>query len=88
MPQQRFQVANMSYLQITGLKISYGDNVVLHNIDLAVEQGGNVEGAVAGEVVMRHGVTAADRGVLAAVVPRTREVSATDAEALWAGRRI
>ncbi|HBX9955120.1 TPA: ABC transporter ATP-binding protein [Klebsiella variicola] len=29
----------MSYLQITGLKISYGDNVVLHNIDLAVEQG-------------------------------------------------
>lgn len=25
-------------------------------IDLAVEQGGNVEGAVAGEVVMRHGV--------------------------------
>jgi len=39
MPQQRFQVANMSYLQITGLKISYGDNVVLHNIDLAVEQG-------------------------------------------------
>jgi ABC-type transporter Mla maintaining outer membrane lipid asymmetry ATPase subunit MlaF len=39
MPQQRFQVANMSYLQISGLKISYGDNVVLHNIDLAVEQG-------------------------------------------------
>ena len=25
-------------------------------VDLAVEQGGNVEGAVAGEVVMRHGV--------------------------------
>ncbi|HBW0102054.1 TPA: ABC transporter ATP-binding protein [Klebsiella pneumoniae] len=39
MPQQRFQVANMSYLQISGLKISYGDKVVLHNIDLAVEQG-------------------------------------------------
>ena len=36
---QRFQVANMSYLQISGLKISYGDKVVLHNIDLAVEQG-------------------------------------------------
>jgi len=29
----------MSYLQISGLKISYGDKVVLHNIDLAVEQG-------------------------------------------------
>ncbi|MEG7996596.1 ATP-binding cassette domain-containing protein, partial [Klebsiella quasipneumoniae subsp. quasipneumoniae] len=29
----------MSYLKISGLKISYGDNVVLHNIDLAVEQG-------------------------------------------------
>ncbi|STW19862.1 ABC transporter ATP-binding protein [Klebsiella pneumoniae] len=28
----------MSYLQISGLKISYGDKVVLHNIDLAVEQ--------------------------------------------------
>src|SRR3546814_2288172 len=26
-------------------------------VDLAVEQGGNVEGAVAGEVVERHGVT-------------------------------
>ena len=39
MPQQRFQVANMSYLKISGLKISYGDKVVLHNIDLAVEQG-------------------------------------------------
>ncbi|MBK5264123.1 MAG: NAD(P)(+) transhydrogenase (Re/Si-specific) subunit alpha, partial [Alphaproteobacteria bacterium] len=25
-------------------------------VDLAVEQGGNVEGAVAGEVVVRHGV--------------------------------
>jgi NAD(P) transhydrogenase subunit alpha len=25
-------------------------------VDLAVEQGGNVEGAVAGEVVQRHGV--------------------------------
>ena len=29
----------MSYLKISGLKISYGDKVVLHNIDLAVEQG-------------------------------------------------
>ena len=34
-----------------------------------------------------HGVPAADRAVLAAVVPRTREVSAADADALWAGRR-
>jgi H+-translocating NAD(P) transhydrogenase subunit alpha len=25
-------------------------------VDLAVEQGGNVEGAVAGEIVVRHGV--------------------------------
>jgi ABC-type sugar transport system ATPase subunit len=29
----------MSYLQIAGLKISYGDKVVLHNIDLQVEKG-------------------------------------------------
>jgi ABC-type sugar transport system ATPase subunit len=29
----------MSYLQISGLKISYGDKVVLHNIDLQVEKG-------------------------------------------------
>ncbi len=29
----------MSYLKISGLKICYGDKVVLHNIDLAVEQG-------------------------------------------------
>ncbi len=30
---------NMSYLQIAGLKISYGEKVVLHNIDLHVEKG-------------------------------------------------
>lgn len=29
----------MSYLQISRLKISYGDKVVLHNIDLSVEKG-------------------------------------------------
>lgn len=29
----------MSYLQISGLKISYGDKTVLHNIDLQVEKG-------------------------------------------------
>ncbi|WP_142502956.1 ABC transporter ATP-binding protein [Klebsiella sp. 2680] len=29
----------MSYLQISRLKISYGDKVVLHNIDLGVEKG-------------------------------------------------
>jgi ABC-type Fe3+/spermidine/putrescine transport system ATPase subunit len=29
----------MSYLQIAGLKISYGEKVVLHNIDLQVGKG-------------------------------------------------
>nr|VUD28897.1 ABC transporter ATP-binding protein [Raoultella sp. NCTC 9187] len=29
----------MSYLHIASLRISYGDKVVLHNIDLAVEKG-------------------------------------------------
>jgi len=29
----------MSYLQVAGLKISYGEKVVLHNIDLQVEKG-------------------------------------------------
>lgn len=34
-----FGASNMSYLQISGLKISYGEKVVLHNIDLHVEKG-------------------------------------------------
>lgn len=29
----------MSYLHIASLRVSYGDKVVLHNIDLAVEKG-------------------------------------------------
>ena len=46
-------------------------------VDLAVEQGGNVEGAVAGEVVTRHGVRIIGHRNVASRL-------ATDASALFA----
>lgn len=46
-------------------------------LDMAVEQGGNVEGSVAGETVLRHGVQVIGPANLAAEVP-------TDASALYA----
>jgi NAD(P) transhydrogenase subunit alpha len=46
-------------------------------VDLAVEQGGNVEGSEAGKIVMRHGVKIVGLGNLPATVP-------TDASALLA----
>ena len=46
-------------------------------VDLAVEQGGNVEGAVAGEVVERHGVKVVGHRNVAGRLP-------ADASALFA----
>ena len=46
----------MSFLTLSGLVKRFGSTTVVHGFDLAVERGGNVEGAKPGEVVEIDGI--------------------------------
>lgn len=87
----------MSYLQIQQLKISYGDNVVLHDIDLAVNKGEMIAllgpsgcgkttllNALCGFIPVRSGSIAIDGRNITTSVPEQRNITMVfQSYALW-----
>ncbi len=84
----KIRVPQMSYLQIQQLKISYGDNVVLHDIDLAVNKGEMIAllgpsgcgkttllNALCGFIPVRSGAIAIDGRDITASVPEQRNIT-------------
>lgn len=87
----------MSYLQIQQLKISYGDNVVLHDIDLAVNKGEMIAllgpsgcgkttllNALCGFIPVRSGSIDIDGRNITTCVPEQRNITMVfQSYALW-----
>ncbi|ROP60219.1 ABC-type Fe3+/spermidine/putrescine transport system ATPase subunit [Enterobacter sp. BIGb0383] len=87
----------MSYLQIQQLKISYGDNVVLHDIDLAVNKGEMIAllgpsgcgkttllNALCGFIPVRSGSIAIDGRNITTCAPEQRNITMVfQSYALW-----
>lgn len=87
----------MSYLQIQQLKISYGDNVVLHDIDLAVNKGEMIAllgpsgcgkttllNALCGFIPVRSGSVSIDGRNITTSVPEQRNITMVfQSYALW-----
>jgi ABC-type Fe3+/spermidine/putrescine transport system ATPase subunit len=87
----------MSYLQIQQLKISYGDNVVLHDIDLAVNKGEMIAllgpsgcgkttllNALCGFIPVRSGSVSIDGRNITTCAPEQRNITMVfQSYALW-----
>lgn len=87
----------MSYLRIAGLKISYGEKVVLHNIDLHVEKGEMIAllgpsgcgkttllNALCGFIAVKHGeITVAGRDITHSAPEQRNITMVFQSYALW-----
>lgn len=87
----------MSYLQIAGLRISYGEKVVLHNIDLHVEKGEMIAllgpsgcgkttllNALCGFIAVKHGeITVAGRDITHSAPEQRNITMVFQSYALW-----
>lgn len=87
----------MSYLQIAGIQISYGEKVVLHNIDLHVEKGEMIAllgpsgcgkttllNALCGFIAVKHGeITVAGRDITHSAPEQRNITMVFQSYALW-----
>lgn len=87
----------MSYLRIAGIKISYGEKVVLHNIDLHVEKGEMIAllgpsgcgkttllNALCGFIAVKHGeITVAGRDITHSAPEQRNITMVFQSYALW-----